>query len=106
MIRRAVGTLPHTGPQALDSWRTLVSDPDATYDSEFAIDLAELAPQVTWGTNPEMVVSVTDRVPDPATYADPDKRLAAEVLSLPIGPHLGLENAERVADAVRAACQS
>ena len=49
--------------QALDDWRALVSDPDATYDSEFAIDVAELAPQVTWGTNPEMVVSVTDRVP-------------------------------------------
>ena len=64
--------------QALDDWRTLVSDPDATYDSEFAIDVAELAPQVTWGTNPEMVVSVTDRVPDPASYADPDRRLAAE----------------------------
>ena len=64
--------------QALDDWRTLASDPDATYDSEFAIDVAELAPQVTWGTNPEMVVSVTGRVPDPADYADPDKRLAAE----------------------------
>jgi 3-isopropylmalate/(R)-2-methylmalate dehydratase large subunit len=64
--------------QALDDWRTLVSDPDAAYDSEFAIDVAELAPQVTWGTNPEMVVSVTDRVPDPASYADPDRRLAAE----------------------------
>ena len=64
--------------QALDGWRALVSDPDATYDSEFAIDVAELAPQVTWGTNPEMVVSVTDRVPDPAAYADPDRRQAAE----------------------------
>ena len=64
--------------QALDDWRALVSDPDAVYDSEFAIDVGELAPQVTWGTNPEMVVSVTERVPDPAAYADPDKRLAAE----------------------------
>ena len=64
--------------QALDDWRALASDPDATYDSEFAIDVAELAPQVTWGTNPEMVVSVTGRVPDPADYADADKRLAAE----------------------------
>ena len=66
-----------TGPaweQALDDWRTLVSDPDATYDSEFEIDVTELAPQVTWGTNPEMVVSVTDRVPDPAAYADPSNR--------------------------------
>jgi len=64
--------------QALDDWRTLVSDPDATYDSEFTIDVAELAPQVTWGTNPEMVVPVTGRVPDPAGFADPDRRAAAE----------------------------
>jgi 3-isopropylmalate/(R)-2-methylmalate dehydratase large subunit len=64
--------------QALDGWRGLASDPDATYDTEFAIDVAELAPQVTWGTNPEMVVSVTDRVPDPAAYPDPDRRQAAE----------------------------
>jgi len=64
--------------QALDDWRTLVSDPDAAYDGEFAIDVADLAPQVTWGTNPEMVVPVTGRVPDPAAYADPDRRLAAE----------------------------
>jgi 3-isopropylmalate/(R)-2-methylmalate dehydratase large subunit len=64
--------------QALDDWRTLVSDPDAVYDSEFAIDVAALAPQVTWGTNPEMVVPVTGRVPDPAAYDDPDRRLAAE----------------------------
>ena len=64
--------------QALEDWRALASDPDAPYDSEFAIDVAELAPQVTWGTNPEMVVSVTDRVPDPADFADADKRLAAE----------------------------
>ena len=64
--------------QALDDWRTLASDPDATYDSEFTIDVAELAPQVTWGTNPEMVVPVTGRVPDPAGFADPDRRAAAE----------------------------
>src|SRR5687767_11136831 len=41
--------------QALDEWGALVSDPDAAYDSEFVVDVAELAPQVTWGTNPEMV---------------------------------------------------
>jgi 3-isopropylmalate/(R)-2-methylmalate dehydratase large subunit len=64
--------------QALDDWRGLASDDDAAYDREFVVDVAALAPQVTWGTNPEMVVSVTDRVPDPAAFADPDKRLAAE----------------------------
>jgi 3-isopropylmalate/(R)-2-methylmalate dehydratase large subunit len=64
--------------QALDDWRTLPSDPDAAYDAEFAIDVAELAPQVTWGTNPEMVVPVTGRVPDPADFAEADRRQAAE----------------------------
>ena len=64
--------------QALDDWRSLVSDADAAYDAEFVVDVTELAPQVTWGTNPEMVVAVTDRIPDPAAFADPDKRLAAE----------------------------
>ena len=64
--------------QALESWLALVSDPAASYDAEIAIDVTALAPQVTWGTNPEMVVPVGGRVPDPAAFADPDKRLAAE----------------------------
>jgi 3-isopropylmalate/(R)-2-methylmalate dehydratase large subunit len=64
--------------RALDEWRSLPSDPDAVYDREVVIDVSELAPQVTWGTNPEMVVPVTERVPDPADFADADKRLAAE----------------------------
>src|SRR5829696_4740813 len=64
--------------QALDDWRGLASDPDAAYDAEFLIDVSGLTPQVTWGTTPEMVVSVTGRVPDPAALTDPDKRLAAE----------------------------
>ncbi len=64
--------------QALEGWRALGSDPDASYDAEIAIDVTALAPQVTWGTNPEMVVPVSGRVPDPAAFADPDKRLAAE----------------------------
>jgi 3-isopropylmalate/(R)-2-methylmalate dehydratase large subunit len=64
--------------RALDRWRALPSDPDAVYDSEVEIDVASLAPQVTWGTNPGMVVPVTGRVPDPAECADPDDRAAAE----------------------------
>jgi 3-isopropylmalate/(R)-2-methylmalate dehydratase large subunit len=64
--------------RALDDWRSLPSDPDAVYDREVVIDVTELAPQVTWGTNPEMVVPVTDRVPDPAGFADADRRQAAE----------------------------
>ena len=46
-------------------WRSLVSDPDAEYDCVVTLDAAAIAPQVTWGTSPEMVVPVTARVPDP-----------------------------------------
>jgi 3-isopropylmalate/(R)-2-methylmalate dehydratase large subunit len=64
--------------QALERWRALASDEDAAYDTHVEIDVAELAPQVTWGTNPGMVVPVTDAVPDPASFADADDREAAE----------------------------
>ncbi len=47
-------------------WRTLTSDADAAWDAEILLDAADVAPQVTWGTSPEMVVPVDGRVPDPA----------------------------------------
>ena len=64
--------------RALDRWRALPSDEDATYDRVHEIDVRELAPQVSWGTNPGMVVPVDGAVPDPADFADPDERAAAE----------------------------
>ncbi|MGH3113051.1 MAG: aconitase family protein, partial [Gaiellaceae bacterium] len=64
--------------RALDRWRALPSDEDATYDRVHEIDVRELAPQVSWGTNPGMVVPVDGAVPDPAEFADPDERAAAE----------------------------
>src|SRR4249919_2033656 len=64
--------------RALDRWRALPSDPDATYDSVVEIDVRELAPQVSWGTNPGMVVPVDAVVPDPADLDDPVERDAAE----------------------------
>jgi 3-isopropylmalate/(R)-2-methylmalate dehydratase large subunit len=63
---------------ALDRWRALPSDPDAVYDEHVEIDVTTLAPQVTWGTNPGMVVPVTGEVPDPGDFDDPDDRAAAE----------------------------
>ncbi len=51
--------------EAVAHWRTLRSDAGATYDSEVVVDAAALSPQVTWGTAPDMVASVTDAVPDP-----------------------------------------
>ncbi len=64
--------------QAVEQWRALASDPDATFDKHVVVDVAELAPQVTWGTNPGMVVPVTGSVPDPAEFEDPDDRASAE----------------------------
>ena len=51
--------------RAVAYWRTLVSDEGAKFDRVVEIDVAALKPQVTWGTSPEMVVSIEDRVPDP-----------------------------------------
>ena len=64
--------------QAVADWRSLCSDPDAAYDTHVTVDVADLAPQVTWGTNPGMVVPVTGKVPDPASFADADDRIAGE----------------------------
>jgi 3-isopropylmalate/(R)-2-methylmalate dehydratase large subunit len=64
--------------RALDEWRQLPSDQDAVFDREVEIDVRELAPQVTWGTNPGMVVPVDGRVPDPSDLTDPDDRATAE----------------------------
>ena len=59
-------------------WRTLVSDPGAKFDKVVEIDASRLKPQVTWGTSPEMVVSIEDRVPDPDREKDAGKREAME----------------------------
>ncbi len=60
--------------KAVANWRELVSDPGARFDREVTIDAASLRPQVTWGTSPEMVVSVDGAVPDPESIDDPAKR--------------------------------
>jgi 3-isopropylmalate/(R)-2-methylmalate dehydratase large subunit len=64
--------------RALDRWRALRTDDDAVFDREVEIDLSELEPQVSWGTNPGMVVPVGGAVPDPADIEDPDERAAVE----------------------------
>ena len=64
--------------RALDRWRALPSDPDAAYDRVMEFDVGELAPQVSWGTNPGMVVPVDGVVPDPSDFDDPGERDAAE----------------------------
>ena len=60
--------------QAVAYWRTLVSDEGAAFDKVLEVAASGLRPAVTWGTSPEMVVSIDDRVPDPALEADSGKR--------------------------------
>ena len=57
-------------------WRTLQSDADAHWDAVVMLDAARIRPQVTWGTSPEMVASIEDRVPDPEREKDPGRREA------------------------------
>ena len=64
--------------QAVAYWHTLHSDADAHFDVVIKLDAAQIAPQVTWGTSPEMVLSVLDRVPDPDREKDANKRDAIE----------------------------
>jgi len=64
--------------RAVEHWRTLKSDPGAKFDREVAIDARTVKPQVTWGTSPEMVVTVDDRVPDPDREKDTSRREGME----------------------------
>ncbi|MGH3727456.1 MAG: 3-isopropylmalate dehydratase large subunit [Micromonosporaceae bacterium] len=63
---------------ALDHWRGLVTDLDASFDREVTIDAAAVTPFVTWGTNPGQGAPLSGAVPDPAQYTDPVERNAAE----------------------------
>ncbi|HLF98379.1 MAG TPA: 3-isopropylmalate dehydratase large subunit [Methylococcaceae bacterium] len=60
--------------RAVVAWSELHSDADAAFDRVVELDAAEIKPQVTWGTSPEMVVPVDAAVPDPAKESDPVKR--------------------------------
>jgi len=60
--------------QAVSAWRQLVSDEDAVFDRIVDLEGADIEPQVTWGTSPEMVTPVTGRVPDPSEEQDETKR--------------------------------
>lgn len=63
---------------AVAYWKTLRSDDDAVFDAEVVIDAGQLAPFVTWGTNPGQGAPLSANVPDPATYSDTSERYAAE----------------------------
>jgi 3-isopropylmalate/(R)-2-methylmalate dehydratase large subunit len=63
---------------AADYWTSLGSEAGAKFDSVIEMDAGQIAPQVTWGTNPGMVTDVTGRVPDPSEFADPVVQKGAE----------------------------
>jgi 3-isopropylmalate/(R)-2-methylmalate dehydratase large subunit len=64
--------------RAVAYWRTLASDPGARFDKVVKLDAAQIKPQVTWGTSPEMVDTVDARVPDPQQIVDAARRKAVE----------------------------
>ena len=64
--------------KAVAWWRTLATDPGATYDKVVHLNADEIAPSLTWGTSPEDVVPITGVVPEPMSFADPSKQAAAQ----------------------------
>jgi len=69
---------PDQWEKAVAFWKTLSSDPGAIFDKELRMDGAAVAPRVTWGTSPEDSLPITQAVPSPADYSDPNKKYAVE----------------------------
>ena len=78
---------------AVAHWRTLASDPGAKFDKVFEVDATRLAPFVTWGTNPGMVVQVTGRVPELNGSSDADRRATEQALQ-----YMGLQPGVAIED--------
>ena len=78
--------------RSIDYWGSLTTDPDAEFDTRVDIDASDLAPFVTWGTSPEMSVTVADRVPDPAGIDDATRRRSYERAL----EYMGLEPSRRI----------
>jgi 3-isopropylmalate/(R)-2-methylmalate dehydratase large subunit len=70
---------------AVERWRAYRSDDDAVYDREVVVDVASLAPQVSWGTNPGQTLPITSRVPEPTTV---DEERALSYMGLQAGTAL------------------
>jgi 3-isopropylmalate/(R)-2-methylmalate dehydratase large subunit len=64
--------------KAVAYWRTLPTDAGARYDKTVILQASDIAPSLTWGTSPEDVVPITGAIPDPESFADPSKRVAAQ----------------------------
>ena len=79
---------------AVEYWKTLRTDDDATFDAEVFLDADELEPFVTWGTNPGQGVSLNDVVPHPEEYGDENEKAAAQRAL----EYMGLEAGTRMKD--------
>ena len=64
--------------EAVEAWKQFPTDDGAKFDATIELQAANIAPQVTWGTNPGMVTGVTDRVPDPGSFSDLNDQKAIE----------------------------
>jgi 3-isopropylmalate/(R)-2-methylmalate dehydratase large subunit len=80
-------------PLPLDEWRALRTDDGASFDREVVVDAGEISPQVTWGTNPGMVVGVSASVPEPASEGD---ERALEYMALEPGTPMSAIRLDRV----------
>ncbi len=78
----------------VEQWEALASDAGAAFDATVTLDAADIAPQVTWGTNPGMVTGITGRVPDPSDFKDADDQKAA-VRAL---EYMGLKSGTAIVD--------
>ena len=80
--------------RALETWKALTSDAGANFDREVTLDAADIAPMVTWGTNPEQASAVTGRVPDPDAIDEPNRRAeyAAALDYMGLEPGMALQD--------------
>jgi 3-isopropylmalate/(R)-2-methylmalate dehydratase large subunit len=78
--------------RAVEDWRSIATDEGATFDKAVDLDAAEIAPHVSWGTNPGQVAPITGTIPEPDSFADPSERDAArralEYMGLAAGTQL------------------
>jgi 3-isopropylmalate/(R)-2-methylmalate dehydratase large subunit len=80
--------------KAVERWRTLPTDAGAKYDKSLVFDGADIAPQVSWGTNPGQVAAVNGRIPRPGEFSDPnEQKAAASALT-----YMGLSGGEAICD--------
>ncbi len=81
---------------AVERWHQLPSDDGAKFDKQNEFNANEIEPQVTWGTNPGQVVSVTGRVPDPAEFSEAQQRKSAEaaLIYMDLTPHTPITSIE------------